>query len=79
MGLIGNLSLKIFFRLFNPFAKTEEFRHISHKHDVCGMLGLNVYSLQALESHRVEKRLTLYQTLSQTTVHYKHYYQRLTK
>ena len=43
--LVGNFSLEILFRLFNPFARREDFSLISYKRDVCGMSELNLYSL----------------------------------
>ena len=43
--LVGNFSLKIIFQLFNTYGRREKSSHISHKHNVCRMLELNVDSL----------------------------------
>ena len=51
-GLVGNFSLKVFFWWFNPFAKREDFPHFLHKHDVYGMLELNVYSFWSLRKSK---------------------------
>ena len=47
-GLVGKISLKILFRFFNRFARTEEHPHISYENDVCSMLEMNVYSSWSL-------------------------------
>ena len=73
-GLIGNFSLKIFFRLFSPFEKREEFSHIFHKHDVSGILELNTYSLQSLR--KLQDFETLYRILPQMILHCRHYFLR---
>ena len=71
--LVGSFFLKILFQLFNLFAKREEFLHILHEHDLCGVHDM----FEALENCKVTKMLTLYQTLSQMTLHHQHYNLRL--
>ena len=64
-GLVGNFSLKILFRLFNPLARREDFSQISYKHNVYIVCYIWMYTTcEAWEKFLVAIVLTLYQTFS---------------